>query len=113
MRGERALERRRQQCRRRSFARHVAQREAEIAARQLEVFEEVAADRAARNRRADHLDTLADVPGVGQQSLLNLGGDPQLLLDPRLLERFPVQPRVLNRHRRLGGERLDTGSRGR
>ena len=111
MRREQALERRRQQRRGRPFAGHVAQREAEIAARQLEVLEKVAADRPARDRRADHLDTLTDVPGVWQQSLLNLGRDPELLFEPPLLERLTIQPRVLDRDCRLRGERVDSGPR--
>src|SRR5207302_3762448 len=42
-----------------------------------------------------------------QQRLLNRGGDLQLLLELRFVERFAVEPRVLDCQRRFGRQRLE------
>ena len=49
----------------------------------------------------------ARVAGLGQERLLDLGRDPHLLLHPRLLHRFAIEPGVLDRDRRFGGQRLE------
>src|SRR5262249_40656051 len=46
-----------------------------------------------------------------QERLLNRGGDLELLLVLRTLERLPIQTGVLDRDRRFGAERLERGAR--
>ena len=94
--------RRRQQRRRRSFAGHVADDEAELAGR---------ADRRSRRSRRRPRGTRPTRPAVEknapsrsagrQQRLLNRRRDLQLLLELRLVERFAVEARVLDRERRF------------
>ncbi len=79
---------------------------------QIDVVEEVAADRSARHRLADRFEELSLAPGLGQERLLDLGGNPQLLLHARLLERLAVEAGVLDRDRGLGRQRLQRRSRG-
>ena len=99
---------RRQQRGRRSLAGHVADDEPELAVRQIDVVEEVAADGAARrptppqSRR-----TRPSRARRRQQRLLNRGRDLQFLLELRLVERLAVEPRVLDGERRFGRQRLE------
>ena len=82
-----------------------------MAVGQIQVIEEVAADRAARNRGGRRVVEPARVAAVRQERLLDLGGDAHLLLEPRLLDRLAVEPRVLDRHGRLGRQRLERRTR--
>ena len=68
---EHAEHRRREQRRRRSLARHVADDEAELAGRQIDVVVEVAADRAAGDRRGRGREERALAVRDRQQRLLN------------------------------------------
>ena len=52
------------------------------------------------------------VARLGQQRLLDFGGDADVLFELRLLERRSIEARVLDRQRGLGGERLE-GAAGR
>ena len=90
------------QRRRRPLAGDVAEREAE---------RRRPARRGSRRSRRRSIGTAGSPPpprrsrrlarGFGQQRLLDLGGDAHLLLHPRLLERLAIEPRVLDRDRRL------------
>ncbi len=101
-----------QERRRRALACYVANGESEFAAGQVHVVEEVAADRAARQRRAHRFEETAHALRLGKQRALDVGRDAHLLLHLGLVERLAVQPRVLDGDRRLGGERFERGARG-
>ncbi len=97
---------------RRPLARDVAEREPERRTGIVEVVEEVAPDRSARDAGRGGLDEPQAGPRLRQQRLLDLGGDPHFLIHAALLELLAVQPGVLDRHGRLGRERLEAGPRG-
>ena len=109
MRREIALHGGRQERGGRPLARHVAEREPELGVRKLEIVEEIAANRTARNARGGDVERPAGVAGLGQQALLNLGGDAQVALELGLLRRLRVQPRAVDGEGRLGRERLERG----
>ena len=112
LRGEHALHQRAQERRGRSLAGDVAEREAE---------RRRPADRRSRRSRRRSIGTASTPPrrvkkaptaaGLRQQRLLDLRRDPHLLLHPRLLERLAIEPGVLDRDRRLGGQRLERRAR--
>ncbi len=104
---EHADQRRRQQGGRRSFPGDVSDDESEPADRQVDVVEEVAADRSARDRRAGGGEERAGAAGGGQQRLLDGGRDLQLLIQFRALERLAIEPRVLDGHGGFRAQRLE------
>ena len=112
-RREHALNDSGQEGRGRALARHVAHGEAEARIGELDVVEEVAANRPAGHRLRNGLEEGALALRIRQKGLLDLGSDLQLLLHLGLLERLPVQPRVLDGHRGLGCQHLERGLRGR
>ena len=74
---------------------------------QVDVVEEVAADRTARHRLAEGVEERALAARLGQQRLLDLGRDPHLLLHLALLEGLAIEPGVLDGDGGLGGQRLE------
>jgi len=78
---------------RRAFAGDVAHCNADVAGRQLDVLEEVAADRATRHGVTDRLAKPKEVCRSGQQRTLHVGGRSQFLVEARFLETF--QPRAV------------------
>ena len=110
LRREDALHHRAEERRGRPLARDVAEREPERAVREVDVVVEVAADRSARQRGGRRLEEDAAAAGLREQRLLDLRGDPHLLLHPRLLHRLAIEPRVLDRDGGLGGQRLERGA---
>ena len=111
LRREDPLHHRAEQRRGRALARHVAEREAERAVGHVDVVVEIAADRPARQRRRRGAEVAARTRRLREQRLLDLRGDPHLLLHPRLLHGLAVEPGVLDRDRGLGRQRLERGAR--
>src|SRR5262249_23472837 len=112
LRRENPLHHRAQERRRRSFAGHVAEGKTEASRGQIDVIIEVAADRTARQRRRRETEERAVAAALREKRLLDLGGDAHLLLHLRLLHRLAIEPRVLDRDRRLGGQRFERALRG-
>ena len=112
LRGENALHHRAQQRGRRPLSRDVAEREAKGAAGQIHVVVKVAADGSARNRCGREAEECADAPAFRQKRLLDVSGDPHLLLHLRLLHRLAIEPRIFNGHGRFGGKRLERAASG-
>ena len=98
---------RREQRGGRSLTRDVADDEAELARRKIDVVEEIASDRAAGHRCGRGREVRPVAVRLRQQRLLDCGGDLELLLQLRFVERFAVQARVLDGERRFGAERLE------
>ena len=111
LRREDALHHRAQQRRRRPLARDVAEREAQRSVAHFDVIVEVAADRPARQRRRRGAEVAAGPRRLREQRLLDLRGDPHLLLHPRLLHRLAVEAGVLDGDRGFGRQRFERGAR--
>ena len=107
-----ALDHGREQRCRGPLAGHVAHHERAVARRQLDRFEEVAADGAARQRVADRFVKRADARAARGQLPLHFGGGAQFLVQARLLEAFQhvravVDPLVVDDQAVFHGEQHD------
>ena len=110
LRGQAALRQGPEEGGRRPLAGDVTQREPEPALRQVDVLEEVAADREARQHLGRGVEERAGPAAGGQQGLLYLRRRGHLLVEPGLLHRGPVEPRVVDGHGRLGGQGVEGGA---
>src|SRR5262249_59815626 len=91
----------------RPLPRHVADDEPEATVGEIDIVEEVAADGAAGDGRGRRREKRPLAVPRREQRLLNRGSDFQFLLELCLVERLAIEPRILDRQRRLGRQRLE------
>ena len=110
MGGEDLLDARAEQPGRSTLARDVAQRESQHVLVEDHVLEEVSTDHATRDHQGSRIKIPEGRRGFWQQRLLELVCGPEVLLQARLVLRFSIEARALDRHRRFVRERFQRRS---
>ena len=105
--GQVPLQQRAKQRRRGTLSRHVSEGEAEPSVGQVDILEEIAADRPAGHHLGRRIEEVANPAAGGEQGLLDLRCGRHLLLQPGLLDGVAVELGVVDGDRRFCRQRLE------